>query len=343
MDVGIVGPPRSGRTTVFRALLAQRTPQATGSRGSPSVGTIHVRDPRLDRLAALASRERVVPVEIRIHDLSSSLEEGFSTAEVEQMKRMDVLLLVIPAFVDPEPSASLAALERLVSDLCLLDLSAIEERLDRGRREKMSDAASQALEHARSVLEEGRPLFVAELLPTDREELRSYALVTQRPWVVVRNVAEPQAADPLPVELAARAAELGCTAVSLCAALEAETAALGPEERAELLRAYGIADPAGPSVTRAVLDGADRISFFTIGDDECRAWAIPRGTTARSAAGKVHTDMERGFIRAEVLAFEEFEKLRGRLAEARKTGRLRLEGKDYVVRDGDVVRFRFNV
>jgi hypothetical protein len=344
MDVGIVGPPRSGRTTVFRALLAHRAPQAAGKRGGAgSVGAVHVRDARLERLGALAKRERVVPIEIRVHDLCSSLEERFPKAEVEQMKRMDLLLLVIAAFADPAPEASAGALERLASELCLLDLAAVEDRLERAKREKIAEGAKHALEHARSCLEQTRPVFAASLSRQDEEELRGYALVTQRPWIAICNVAEAQVGAPLPPQLLARASELRTPALSLCAALEAETAELPPQEQRELLREYGVQESAGAVVTRAALERADRISFFTVGDDECRAWAIPRGTPARAAAGRVHSDMERGFIRAEVIPFEELEKLPGGLGEARKSGRLRLEGQDYVVHDGDVIRFRFNV
>jgi ribosome-binding ATPase YchF (GTP1/OBG family) len=342
MDVGIVGVPGSGRTTLFLALLALRAPKdAAGRRGA--IGTIQVRDPRLDRLAERLQPERVVPIEFRIHDLCTSLDSSFPTAEVEGMKRMDGLLLVVPAFLDPTADASQRELDRLVSDLCLEDLAAVERRLERAKKEKIEDAAREALERARGVFECERPLYTAEIPAADRETLQNYSLVTDRPWIAVRNVGEAEAGAPVPSGLRARGEAVGCPVLSLCATLEAETAELSPDERAEFLREYGVSEPAGAAVTRAMLERADRISFFTVVQDECRAWAIPRGTEARKAAGRIHTDMERGFIRAEVIPFEEWEALPGGLGEARKLGKLRLHGKDYVIQDGDIVHFRFNV
>ena len=342
MDVGIVGVPGSGRTTVFQALLAFRAPKETGGRRG-AIGTIQVRDPRLERLAERLQPERVVPIEFRVHDLCSSLDSSFPTAEVEAMKRMDGLLLVVPAFLDPTPEASARELGRLVSDLCLEDLTAVERRLERAKKEKIEDAAREALESARGVFESERPLYTAELPAGELEVLRSYSLVTDRPWIAVRNVGEAEAGAPVPPELLARGEVVGCPVLPLCATLEAETAELSPEERAEFLREYGVAEPAGAAVTRAMLERADRISFFTVVEDECRAWAIPRGTEARKAAGRIHTDMERGFIRAEVIPFDEWEALPGGLVEARKLGKLRVHGKDHIIEDGDIVHFRFNV
>jgi ribosome-binding ATPase YchF (GTP1/OBG family) len=302
-----------------------------------------VRDPRLERLGELVKQERLIPVEIRVHDLCVSPEGGFQTAEIEAMKRMDLLALVLPAFLDPAPTACVEQLDLLVADLVLADLAAVEARLERAKKEKIAEGARRALEHVRDVLEGERPVLLADLSPLDREELRSYAMVTDRPWIAIRNAGEDEAGAPVPVALEARGAELACPVVAICASLEAEMTDLSPAEQVEFLAEYGVGEPAGAAITRAALERGERIVFFTIGDDDCRAWEIPRGTHARAAAGRVHSDMERGFIRAEVIPFEDFEQLGGALAEARKAGKLRLEGKDYEVRDGDIVRFRFNV
>ena len=344
MDVGIVGLPRSGRTTVFRALLAHRAPKAAGARGAgTNVGAIHIQDPRLDRLSARFRPERTVPIEILVHDLCTSLEGGFSTAEIEGMRRMDVLLLVAPTFLDPSADDARRELDRVVTDLLLADLTVAEGRLDRARKEKISDSARRALERARDELEKERPLFAAELAPPDMEALSAYGFLSDRPWIAVSNVPESHVARPPDPALVTRGEELGIPVLVLCAALEAEMADLPSEERSEFLAEYGVKEPAGGALTRAVLAKADRIPFFTVGEDECRAWAIRRGTTAKGAAGKVHSDIERGFIRAEVIASDELVALSGGLAEARRLGKLRLEGKDYVVQDGEVVYFRFNV
>ncbi len=344
MEAGIVGHPGSGRTTVFRALLAHRAPPAAGAKRRPAaIGVVRVPDVRLARLSALFKPLKTTPIEIVTHDLCPSLEPSFSTAELEAMKRMDVLLLVVPAFADSSPDAIVAELERLVGDLCLEDLAAVERRLERARKERTDATTISALEVARAALDAELPLGAAELADTTRRELRAYALVTDRSMIAVCNVGESDADKPAPVALVARGAELGVPALSLCASLEAEMAQLTSEERVEFLAEYGVQEPASGAVTRAILASADVIPFFTVGEDECRAWPIARGTRARQAAGKVHSDIERGFIRAEVVSFDELEPLPGLLVEAKKKGVLRLEGKDYVVREGDVVHFRFNV
>jgi ribosome-binding ATPase YchF (GTP1/OBG family) len=344
MDVGIIGLTNSGRTTVFRALLAHRAPMGAGDRhGGSAIGSIHVQDPRLERLSELYHPKKTTPVEIRVHDCCPSLESSFPTAEIEAMKRMDLLLLVLPAFADPAPEKSVTELERLLAELVLEDLAAVERRLSRHPREKLGDIEKEALERARVALEDERPVLGAELSAPQAQALRGYALVTDRPLIAVRNTGEAEAGAPPPDGLRKRGAELGIPVLSLCAALEAEMAELAPEERAAFLAEYDVREPAGGAVTRAILERADLISFFTVGDDECRAWPIRRGTGAREAAGKIHSDIERGFIRAEVVPFEELEALPGLMSDARKTGQLRLEGKEYRIADGEIVHFRFNV
>jgi hypothetical protein len=344
VEVGIVGRPGSGRTTVFRALLAHRAPQEAGGRASaPAVGAIHVQDPRLDRLCERWKPRKRTPIEIRVHDLCPSLEPEFPQSELEAMKRMDELLLVVPAFATRDGAAAVKELDRLLEELCFVDLAAIEKRLSSAAREKLADVAREGLRRGQAALESGRPLSSAEIPELERAALRGYALLTDRPLLAVLNVGEVDAGKPPPPELAGRAAELGLPLLPLCAALEAEMATLPEDERAAFLAEYGVAEPAGAAVTRSVLARLDVIPFFTVGEDECRAWPIARGTVARRAAGRVHTDIERGFIRAEVIGYDELESLGGSLAEAKKRGLLRLEGKDYVVQDGEIVHFRFNV
>ncbi len=344
MDVGIVGLAGSGRTTLFRALLAHRAPGESGARhAGGAIGTIHIQDPRLEKLNARFQRKKVTPIEIHVHDLCPSLEPSFPTTEIEAMKRMDLLLLVIPAFTDASEAAVRLGFERLLGELCLEDQAAVEGRLGRAPREKLAESEREALERARQALEQGKPVVAASLSETQRRSLRGYALVTDRFMIAVVNAAEAAAGAPPPEELLKRAQEYEIPALAICASLEAEMAELPAEERASFLAEYSIREPASAVATRAILRCADVIPFFTIGEDECRAWAIRRGISARDAAGKVHSDIARGFIRAEVIAFEDLEKLPGGLAEARKLGKLRLEGKDYVIQDGEVVHFRFNV
>ncbi len=337
-----MGRPGVGRTTVFRALLAHRAPRSERP-AQGAVGAIHVQEPRLDALSARFRPEKTTPIEIRIHDLCASLERSFPTAELEAMRRVDVLLLVAPSFDAPERAAAAAALESLLGELCFEDLAAVERRLERHPRERLADPERQALERARKALEEERPVGPLDFPPAERQALRGYNLITDRPLLALENTAESAAGTPPEPSLVGRAAARGIPCLALAAALEAEMASLPGTERAAYLAEYGIAEPAGAAVTRAVLDAGDLIPFFTVSEDECRAWAIRRGTPARQAAGKVHSDIERGFIRAEVIASEDLLALPGLWTEARKAGKLRIEGKDYVVRDGEVVHFRFNV
>lgn len=327
---------------MFRALLAHRAPRG-GERHPGSLGVIQVQDLRLEQLAARFGRDKATPVEIRLHDLCTSLESSFPTPELEGMKRMDLLLGVLPAYADPSPAASVAALERLLAELALEDLAAVERRLARHPREKLEAIEKQALEIAAAALEAECPVRLAKLSDPQRSALRGYALITERPLIALRNLGESNLGAAIPAELVARAAELGAIVLSLCAPLEAELAELAPEERADFLAEYGVREPAGAAVTRAILEQSEIVSFFTVSEEECRAWPIARGTPAQQAAGKVHSDMERGFIRAEVIGFEELMDLEGLWNEARKRGILRVEGKDYEIRDGEVVHFRFNV
>ena len=344
MDVGIVGRPGSGRTTVFRALLANRAPRAAGEKGgSASIGTIQVADPRLTRLAELFKPQKTTPIEIRVHDLCPSLEPSFPAAEREAMKRVDALVLVVPGFLDGSADAARRSFEDLLEELCIEDLAAVEKRISRASREPLDDATRAALERAGRELEASRPVASATLSEVERRALRNYSLITDRPLVCAYNAGEAQAGAALPGPLQERTAQGDIPALTLCGALEAEMADLPESERLSFLREYGVERPAGEALARALLDRADLIPFFTVGEDECRAWPIPRGTPARGAAGKIHSDIERGFIRAEVIGYSELEGLDGDLVAAKRAGKLRLEGKDYVVEDGDVVHFRFNV
>jgi ribosome-binding ATPase YchF (GTP1/OBG family) len=344
MDVGIVGAPGSGRTTMFDALLAHRAPGDSGERHSrANIGVIQVQDPRLDRLAERFKPRKVTPIEIRVHDLCTSLEPTFPRSELEGMKRMDVLLLVLPAFAGEPGEASARELDRLVGELGLEDLDFVEKRLRFASRDKLPEVEVTALERARETLEAEAPVGSAELSDAQRDALRGFALLTDRAFTAVLNVAEDAAGAPPPPELAKRATELGMPLLCLASGLEAEMAELPPDERMAFLSEFGAEEPAGALVTRVLLEQMNVIPFFTVGEDECRAWPIERGTSARRAAGRVHSDIERGFIRAEVIAWDELDALPGGLVEAKKRGVLRVEGKDYVVGDGEVVHFRFNV
>ena len=341
MDVGIVGLPGSGRTTVFRALLAHRATSASAH--GPAVGVIRVADPRLWTLAERFKPKKTTPIELFLHDCCPSLESSFPTLELEALKRMDTLLLVVPNFAGESGEACVAAFDRLIAELILADLAAVEARLSRAAKEPLAATPRSALEKAAAALEAETPARAADLAESERKALRGYALITDRPLIALQNVGEECAGEPPHPALAARAKDRGMPLVALAARLEGEMAELSENERPGFLAEFGIAEAAGGAVTREILAAADIIPFFTVSEDECRAWPVPRGSTAREAAGRIHSDLERGFIRAEVIPYDAFEPLKDGLAEAKRRGLLRVEGKDYVVADGDIVHVRFNV
>src|SRR5437870_9831373 len=235
-----------------------------------------------------------------------------------------------------------ADVEGFGAELVLADLAVVEKRLERVKKEKGHERERALLERLVPALEAGTPLRTVALAPEERSQLAGFAFLSLRPLLVVLNVPEGEAAAPVPADLGARAAAAGAEAMSLSAQLEAEIAELEPGDRAVFLKDLGLTEGARARFIRASYALLDLISFLTAGEDECRAWPIRRGTTAVKAAGKVHSDIERGFIRAEVIAYDEFMRL-GSEARCREAGKLRLEGKDYVVQDGDIVHFRFAV
>jgi hypothetical protein len=224
----------------------------------------------------------------------------------------------------------------------LADLAVIEKRLERVRKERGHERERALLERLVPVLEAGQPLRTFDLAPEERSQLAGFAFLSLRPLLVVLNVPETEAAGPVPPDVGARAATERAEVLALSARLEAELAELEPGDRAAFLKDLGLAESARARFIRSSYALLDLVSFLTDGEDECRAWPIRRGTSALRAAGKVHSDIERGFIRAEVVAYEDFVRL-GSEAKCREAGKLRLEGKEYVVEDGDIIHFRFAV
>jgi ribosome-binding ATPase len=224
----------------------------------------------------------------------------------------------------------------------LADLEVVERRLDRARREKANPAEVAAFELMKRTLEEEQPLRTLSHDQLNRDLLRGYALLTDKPLLVALNVTEDRAAEPLPGEIAARLGEIGAAGLVLSASMEAEIAGLGADDQAAFLADLGLEEPALHRFIRTAYGLLDLISFFTVGQDEVRAWTIRRGTRARPAAGRIHSDLERGFIRAEVTPYAVFMEY-GSEQAVKDAGRLQIEGKDYVVADGDILSIRFNV
>ncbi len=261
------------------------------------------------------------------------------------MRELEALVQVVRAFADPlasTPADPLRDLRDFHTELLLADMGVIEKRLERLRKEQGREREQALLEKCYRVLEDEKPLRGETFLPEEQLVLAGFAFLSHKPLLVVYNVEEDEVQHPLPDEVAAYAEDNDLRIIPVCGQVEMEIAQLEEDERALFLDDLGVAESARDRFIRSAYEALNLLSFFTAGPNEARAWTIGRGTTAVRAAGKVHSDMERGFIRAEVIAYGEYIAHRGE-AGCREAGKMRLEGKDYEVRDGDVIHFRFKV
>jgi hypothetical protein len=346
MKIGLVGFAGSGKTTVFNTMTGLAVPVGFG--GELRIGTVRVPDERIDTLSRIFKPKKTTYAEMSFSDIPGehgSEHRGLSTRALQQIRDQEALCLVIRDFAhaavagDPDP---LRDLEAFHLECSFADLELIERRLDRMRREHGARHEQAVFELLKTTLEEGQPLRSLSPAELDRNALRGYGFLTDRPLLVALNRDEARAAEPLPDELAARIAALHAAGLALSASVEAEIAALQPEEQAAFLEDLGLRESALTRFIRTAYGLLDLISFFTVGPDEVRAWTIRRGATARQAAGRIHSDLERGFIRAEVIPYAVFMEY-GSEHAVKTAGRLQIEGKDYVVSDGDILHVRFNV
>jgi hypothetical protein len=346
MKIGLVGFAGSGKTTVFNAMTGLDVPVGFG--GEVRLGTVKVPDERVDRLSRIFSPRKTVYAEITFTDLPGehgAEKRGLSRKTLQQIRDLDALCLVLRDFEnpalegDPDPAADLEAFH---AECILADLEVVERRLDRARREKIDPRELAAFETIRKTLELELPIRSIPPADLNRELLRGFGLITDRPLLVALNRAERDAARPMPDALAARLDQLHAAGLVLSASVEAEIAGLAPDDQAAFLQDLGLAESALARFIRSAYGLLDLISFFTVGEDEVRAWTIRRGTRARQAAGRIHSDLERGFIRAEVTPYAVFMEY-GSESAIRDAGKLQVEGKDYVVADGDILSIRFNV
>jgi len=346
MKIGLVGFAGSGKTTVFNTMTGLDVPVGYG--GEVRLGAVRVPDERIDRLMKIFSPKKTTYAEISFCDVPGehgSSKRGLSARGLQQIRDQEALCLVIRDFDNPavegEPDP-LADLEAFHAECVFADLEVVEKRLERARKERANPAEIAAFEVALAALEQERPLRSIPEHELDRALLKGFGLLSDRPLLVAVNVDEGRVAEPLPGAMAKRLAELSAGGVMLSAKVEADIAAMGPEEQSEFLKDLGLESSALDRFIRAAYELLDLISFFTVGPDEVRAWTIKRGTRAKRAAGKIHSDLERGFIRAEVIPYATFIE-HGSETAVKSAGKLQVEGQDYVVQDGDILHVRFNV
>lgn len=355
MQLGILGLPKSGKTTLFNTLTASN--QATdkfSSSAQTNLGTATVRDERLEKLRDLFNPKRYMPASVQYMDIPGIKRgESAESLDLAKLKMADALVHVVRAFDDPEilhPEGSVDPardISTLDLELILADHDIVERRID--RLEKATKRGLNPEEQRERALlkdvilpalEAETPLREITLDSEDERRLRGFQLLSAKPLLVVINVGEDRAGaalDELGISL-----RPSVSAVVVSAPIEQEISALPLHEQLDFLADYGLEEPSLDRVNRASYELLGLISFFTVGEDEVRAWTIRRGTPARAAAGTIHSDIERGFIRAEIVHWDDLVRLKT-LAACREAALLRLEGKDYVVQDGDVAHFRFNV
>jgi len=346
MKVGLVGFAGSGKTTVFNTLTALGVP--TGFGGEVHIGTVKVPDDRIDRLSRIFKPKKTTYAEIVFSDIPGehgAESKGLSPRALDRIREQDVLCLVLRDF--PNPALERAAdpvgdLQAFVTECILADLGIVERRIDRARKEKADPLEVAMFERMKATLEQELPIRALSPQVLNREPLRGYALLTDRPLLVALNRSEQDAASPMPPAISRTLERQHAAGIVLSASIEAEIATMSKDDQAAFLADYGLTESALTRFIRAAYELLDLMSFFTVGEDEVRAWPIRRGTHAKQAAGRIHSDLERGFIRTEVMPYEQFIK-HGSEHALRDAGALKLEGKDYTVADGDILSIRFNV
>ncbi len=355
LRAGLIGLPSSGKTTLFELLTSVHEAPRTQGRAEANVGVSRVPDDRLDQLTAMFQPKKRVPATVEFADMAAGRGDAKSLVDVVAYRNADALLHVVRAFRDaavPHPQSSIdpARDVRLVEDeLILADLGSIERRLERLEKDLRKNpspdlkAEQELLVRGRATLEAGRALRTLGLSPADTRRLRGFQFLSAKPLLLVVNLDEADLAHAANAAahtgLDALLADTGAAAVGVCAKIELEIAQLDAADAASFMADLGLQQSGLDRVIRAAYDLLGYMSFFTVGEDECRAWSIPRQTRAQDAAGAIHSDIQRGFIRAEVVPWDTLIS-RGSLAACRDHGELRLEGKDYIVLDGDTINFR---
>lgn len=354
MRLGIIGLPQSGKTTIFNALTRGNTPVTTsGGRFEVHTGVVDVPDERVDKLSAMFKPKKTIYAKVTYADIAGleGSKNAISGPLLNQLSQLDGFVHVVRCFDDPSvphPSGSLDPVRDIAgmdAELLLNDLIAVERRMEKlveerkkggGREKAVVDRDIALFERFHQALSAEKPLRELELSAEEEKGLAGFGFLTRKPLLVLLNLADGQAAPNIAY------AGPKIRVAALQGKLEMDIAQLAPEDAEMFMREYGITELGLKVVIRHSYDLLGLQSFFTVGDDEVRAWTVRRGANAVEAAGTIHTDLAKGFIRAEVVTYDDLVTLGG-LAEARQKGKLRLEGKEYIVKDGEIVHIRFNL
>jgi GTP-binding protein YchF len=359
LHAALIGFPSTGKSTLFQLMTSAK--DAPRGKGDVAIGISKVPDARLDILTAMYNPRKRVPATVEFTDLIAPSRTGAQAlVDVAAYKNADALVHVVRAFRDaavPHPSGSINPArdaQAMEDELILADLGVAERRLERIEKDLKKgkstelDRERELVQRCKAALEEGTPLRALGLTGDDRKRLSGFQLLSAKPLLLVINLDESDVAD-VGADVAKAAAATGLTdflahaetkAVALCAKIELEISQLDDEDKKMFLGELGLTESGLDRVIRTAYDLLGYMSFFTVGEDECRAWSIHRGTQAQLAAGEIHSDIQRGFIRAEVVSYDSLT-TRGSMAVSREHGEVRLEGKEYVVQDGDIINFRF--